>query len=84
MRKILLLLPRNGFQESYRRSLDRYHGNHIQLSDGGVIRRHVDSVRSRSVVSDQPGENPEQGSENISPALQGVGAEPENPEPARA
>lgn len=57
---------------------------HIQLSDGRVIRRHVDNVRSRSTEDDVTESNAEQSTEDISPALQGVEIEPEpDPEATR-
>ena len=49
---------------------------HIQLSDGHVIRRHVDSVRSRSSQSDQ-------NREEISPTLSDFDVEPEHTESER-
>lgn len=44
---------------------------HIQLGDGRVIRRHVDSVRSRPGERTQP-EDTTLEAEGVSPALQGV------------
>ena len=47
---------------------------HVRLNDGRIIRRHVDSVRPRLSVANEPAV---QNSEEISPALQDFSIEPE-------